>query len=242
MMADSSLIRIASHNIHGFTDKKEFLRSRCQSNPLLIQCLQEHWLPPPFKKRTGCNALRICDPFTDFEGFATSAMKKTEKTQIRRGRGFGGTGFIYPKSLSSNLKPLIKYNHDRVTVMELKCIDYDLIIVNVYMPFLDRSDLQNAISKFDEMIGFIDFLMSERMDAQFVILGDFNCNIYTPSHPFASSLNDFIRSHNMVCTFSQMESFHVDTTYTRTDSRSKSLLDYVFVSHGIKDHIKIIYQ
>ena len=85
--------------------------------------------------------------------------------------------------------------------MELKCIEYDLIIINVYMPFLDRSDLQNAISKFDEMIGFIEFIMSERIDAQFVILGDFNCNIYTPSHPFASSLNDFIHSHNMVCSF-----------------------------------------
>ena len=164
-------------------------------------------------------------------------MKKTEENEIRRGRGFGGTGFIYPKLLSNNIKPLIRFNHDRVTVMELKCTNFDLVLINVYMPFLDRSDLQGAISKFDEMIGFIDFIMSERAEAQFVILGDFNCNIYNPAHPFAASLNDFLTSHSLVSTFSRMTSFNIDSTYTRYDSRSKSLLDYIFVSQGIVDSV-----
>ena len=81
--------------------------------------------------------------------------------------------------------------------MELECNNYDLVIINVYMPFLDRSDLQCAVGKYDEMIGYIDFIMSERPDAQFVLLGDFNCNIYNSSHPFAASLNDFILSHTV---------------------------------------------
>ena len=221
MMADSSSIRIASHNIHGFADKKDFLHSRCQSNPLIIQCLQEHWLPPPFKKKAGCNALRSIH--TDFEGFATSAMKQAEENNIRRGRGFGGTGFIYPKSLSSNLKPLIKYNHERVSVMELKCSNFDIVLINVYMPFLDRSDIQGATSQFDEIIGYIDFIVNERSDAQFVILGDFNCNLYNSSHPFATSLYNFTSLHNLICTFSMMEFFQIDLAYTRYDSRSKSL-------------------
>ena len=236
-MAEAQSICISSHNVHGFSDKKEFLHSRCHSNPLLIQCLQEHWLPPPFKKKAGTNALRSVHP--DFEGFATSAMKKTEENTIRRGRGFGGTGFIYPKTLSTNIKPLIKFNHDRVTVMELKCSNFDLVIINVYMPFLDRSDLQSTVGKYDEMLGFLDFIITERSDAQFVILGDFNCNIYNPSHPFAPSLNDFLSSRDFICTFSQMQSFDSDSAYTRHDSRSKSLLDYVFVSQGISDLVTI---
>ena len=150
MMAGTTSISIASHNIHGFTDKKEFLYSRCETNPLLIQCIQEHWLPPPFKKKAGCNALQSVH--ANFEGFAISAMKLSEETKIRCGRGFGGTGFIYPKSLSSNMKPLVKFNHDQITVIELKCTEYDLIIINAYMPFLDRSDLHNSVAKFDEMI------------------------------------------------------------------------------------------
>ena len=173
----------------------------------------------------------------DFEGFANSAMKQTEENQIRRGRGFGGTGYIYPKALSNNIKPLIKYNHERVSVMELTCNDFDIVLINVYMPFLDRSDIPGATSQFDEIIGFIEFIISERSDAQFVLLGDFNCNLYNDSHPFASSLNNFTSSHNLICTFSMMESFQIGSTYTRYDSRSKSLLDYIFVSQGLREFI-----
>ena len=232
-MANTQSISICSHNIHGFADKKEFLNSRCQANPLLFQCIQEHWLPPPFKKRAGTNALRSVHP--DFEGFATSAMKNAEENGIRRGRGFGGTGFLYPKSFSNVIKPLIKFNNERVSVMELKCYNFDLVIINVYMPFLDRSDLQSAIGQYDETIGFIEYIISEKPESQFIILGDLNCNIFNPTHPFSASLNSFIHSHNLVCTFSQMESFDVDSTFTRHDSRSRSLLDYIFVSQGIKD-------
>lgn len=232
-MADTKTFSICSHNLHGFTDKKDFLHSRCQSNPHLIQCIQEHWVPPPFKKRAGSNSLRSVH--IDFEGFATSAMKQKEENEIRRGRGFGGTGFIFPKIISSIIKPLIEFNHDRATVMELTCKDYDLVIINVYMPFLDRSDLQCALGKYDEMIGFIDFIMSKKPNAKFIVLGDFNCNIYDPAHPFASSLNDLINSRNLTCSFSLMDLFNVNSIYTRHDSRSKSLLYYIFVSRDIID-------
>ena len=49
----------------------------------------------------------------DFEGFGVSAMKQAEQTQIRRGRGFGGTGFIFPKRFSHFLTPLVRFNNDR---------------------------------------------------------------------------------------------------------------------------------
>ena len=233
-MAATHSISICSHNVHGFADKKEYLNSRCQSNPLLIQCIQEHWLPPPFKKKAGTNALRSIH--AEFEGFATSAMKTTEEAGIRRGRGFGGTGFIYPKCLSNNIKPLIKFNHERVSVMEIKCDEYELVIINVYMPFLDRSDLQCAMTKYDEIIGFVDYIMSEKP-----VLGDFNCNIYNPVHPFAASLNDFITSRDLICSFSLMDSFNIDSSYTRYDSRSKSLLDYIFVSRDLTDCVSNVF-
>ena len=133
-MSDVQKLWLSTHNVRGFADQKEFLHSRCETQPSLIQCIQEHWLPPPYKKAAGTNALRSIHK--DFEGFATSAMKKTEEAKIRRGRGHGGTGFVYPKFLSGYIKPLIKFNHDRVTCMELKCNDFDLVIINVYMPFL----------------------------------------------------------------------------------------------------------
>ena len=117
----------------------------------------------------------------------------------------------------------------------MKCSDYAIIIINIYMPFLDRSDLQCAITKYDEVIGFVDFIMSENPEAKFVVLGDFNCNFYNPAHPFAASLTNFITSRDLICTFSLMDSFNVDSTYTRYDSRSKSILDFVFISRDLSN-------
>ena len=234
-MACNTKIRISSHNVRGFADSKDFLQSRCKSDANLIQCVQEHWLPPPFKKRAGTNAMRSVHP--DFEGFAVSAMKNAEQDGIRRGRGFGGTGFIFPKHLSRVLKPLVKFNHDRVSVMELIQSDSTLIIINVYMPYLNRSDLQNTISKYDEVIGYIEYVMGEFVNAHFVIVGDFNCNIYDPTHPFVPSLSDFLQSHCLYNTFSLMASFDASSSFTRSDSRSKSILDYVFVSEALLSRV-----
>ena len=234
-MTAPAFLTISSHNVRGFSNSREFIYSRCQSTPNLIQCIQEHWLPPPYKKKVGTNALRTVHP--DFESFATSAMKKAEENKIRRGRGFGGTGFLYPKNLSSNLNPLIKYTHERVSVMELICNEFPLIIINVYMPFLDRSDLPNVLNAYDETLGFIDYIMAENPDAEFVILGDFNCNLYDATHPFNASLSDFILTRGLINTFSLIESFDSNTSYTRYDARSKSLIDYVFVSQSIRQNV-----
>ena len=121
--------------------------------------------------------------------------------------------------------------------MQLNCIDCSLLIINVYMPYLNRSDLQNALDKYDEIIGFIDFIVGDNPEAQFIILGDFNCNLYDSSHPFTESLNSFITARGLVNAFSLMPSFDSSTTYTRYDSRSKSLLDYILVSPLISDKI-----
>ena len=224
-------IRISTHNIHGFASSKEFIHSRCDTDSNLIQCVQEHWLSPPYKKRAGTNALRIIHP--DFEGYGVSAMKQSEQNQIRRGRGFGETGFIYPKSFSHVIKPLSKYNHDRVSVMELNCSQYCIIIINIYMPFLNRSDVQGSLNEFDAVIGYVEYVMSQFVDAQFVILGDFNCNVYDRTHPFTASFTDFLESHDLKNTFSLMNNFSTISSYTRYDTRSRSLLDYIFVSNGL---------
>ena len=234
-MMDASSISISSHNVQGLVNQKEFIHSQCSLNPLLIQCIQEHWLPPPYKKKPGTNSLRSIH--TDFESYATSAMKKAEENSVRRGRGFGGTGFIYPKSMCNSIRPMPKYAHERVTVMELQCLDFKLIIINAYLPYLNRSDLQNAVANYDEIIGFIDFIISDNPEAHFIVLGDFNCNIYDLSHPFTESLNSFVTSRGLVNAYSLMSSFQAGSTYTRYDSRSTSLLDYIFMSPFICDRV-----
>ena len=134
---------------------------------------------------------------------------------------------------SCQIKPLIKYNHERVSVIQLICSDYNLVIINVYMPYLDRSNLQSASDHYDEILGYLDYIIGDIQDAHFIVLGDFNCNLYDSTHPFAASLNNFVTSRHLCCTYTLMESFDSNSTFTRRDSRSKSLLDYVFVSQSI---------
>ena len=232
---DSTPIRLSSHNIRGLSNSKEFLHSRCQENSNLIQCVQEHWLPPPYKKTAGTDRLRTIHPA--YEGFGISAMKKAVEGGVRRGRGFGGTGFIFPKKLSNLLKPLVQFNHERVSVMELNCDSMEVIIINVYMPFLNRSNVPNAVSEYDEILGYVDYIMGERANAQFIILGDFNCNYFDSAHPFSASLNDFKNSRDLLCTFSLMDSFQPGHSYTRYDARSRSLLDYIFISSQLRENV-----
>ena len=88
-------ITISTHNVNGYSRSKEFIRSLCDENKNSIRAIQEHWLQPPYKKQQGVNQLRVLHP--EFDGFGTSAMKKSVGSQIIKGRPFGGTGFVYNK-------------------------------------------------------------------------------------------------------------------------------------------------
>ena len=74
--AQQKTITISTHNVNGYSRNKEFLRSMCADKSDAIRAIQEHWLAPPYKKQSGVNQLRCLHP--DFDGFGTSAMKKTK--------------------------------------------------------------------------------------------------------------------------------------------------------------------
>ena len=160
-MAGKRSITISSHNLHGYNKSKAFLYSRCEEETYLIQGVQEHWLPPPFKRQAGTNKLRTLHP--RYESFATSAMKHKTENEIRRGRGFGGTGFIYPKELTNVLKPIVRFNHARISVMQLDCTESNIIIINAYMPFLDNSRLPNLVYEYSELLGYIDYIINDAL-------------------------------------------------------------------------------
>ena len=107
---DSSKINISTHNVNGYSRSKDFIRSLCDERKNSIRAIQEHWLQPSYKKQKGVNQLQVLHP--EFDGFGTSAMKKSTSSQILKGRPFGGTGFIFNKRYAKCLKPLLDYEHD----------------------------------------------------------------------------------------------------------------------------------
>jgi hypothetical protein len=113
----TDVVRVSSHNINGFARNKSFLKQLCDSVPNSIRAIQEHWLRPAYKKQYGVNQLRAVHQ--DFDGFGTSAMKTQMQNGIKLGRPFGGTGFVYSKKYSDCMRPLVHYQHERITVVEL---------------------------------------------------------------------------------------------------------------------------
>ena len=121
-------LSISTHNLNGFSRNKEFLQNRCRNEPDTIQCMQEHWLKPPFKRVKGVNELRHVHD--DFEGFGTSAMKDSIGKRVLKGRPYGGTGFLWNKKLAKCLHPRVDLKHERVTVLQINDKRFNLLCIN----------------------------------------------------------------------------------------------------------------
>ena len=132
-------LNILSHNVNGFNRNKQFVDDICSSYSPVIYGLQEHWLRPPCKKFPGVNILKTINP--ELDGWGTSAMKKSMQTKILNGRPFGGTGFVWSKSISTVLKPRTEYSNDRVTVIEINTSIGSILVINCYMPFYNVNDI-----------------------------------------------------------------------------------------------------
>ena len=149
--AAPTTITLSTQNINGFKGSKDFLHSLCDKYPDSIRGIQEHWLSPAYKNIQGVNQLRALHP--DFDGYGSSAMKKVHEQGIRVGRPYGRTGFLYNKKFSHCLRPLIEYESDRITVMELTEGEGNILIINVYFPYYDVSKLEQQMLLYRETVG-----------------------------------------------------------------------------------------
>ena len=159
MEGDKTTFTISSHNVNGFNRSREFLFGLCESCPISIRAIQEHWLAPPYKKIQGVNRLRSLHP--SFDGFGNSAMEKEVNSKIRSGRPYGGTGFLYSKQYSNSIKPLVTYKHERVSAMKLCCNDMEIVLVNAYLPFFNTRDLQSHRVLYADTLAYIETIFND---------------------------------------------------------------------------------
>ena len=225
-------VTFSSHNLNGFNRNRSFLNSRCVNEPDTIQCLQEHWLKPPFKRVKGVNELRFVHD--EFEGFGTSAMKDSINNRILKGRPYGGTGFLWNKKFSNCIKPRLDIKHERVTALEINDKRFNILCINAYLPFFDTSRINEQVSIYNDTIGFIEQIMTSHPNFKFILLGDFNCNLYNVNHPYTQIVLDLLSRKKLFCSFDLRADFQPDSFYTRTSTgvngENKSLLDYILIS------------
>ena len=198
--------------------------------------MQEHWLRPPFKQHPGVNKLKSLHP--DLDGWGVSGMKEKMQTKILHGRPFGGTGFIWTKTLAA--KPRCEYRHERVSVIEIATNIGVVLIINCYMPFFNSSDITSQINKYNDALGFVKHVMNDNPFAKFIFMGDMNCNIYTNNNAFSPFLTDFLSSHDLICSYDLSNDFDAQRSYTRFNDtiNSYSLLDYVFISRSLSTYVE----
>ena len=230
-------VTFSTHNLNGFTRNKNYLQTRCSNEPDTIQCVQEHWLKPPFKRTKGVNELRFVH--NDFEGYGTSAMKIPVGDKILKGRPYGGTGFIWNKKFAKCMKPRLDLKHERVTVLEIADSRFNILCINAYFPYLDTSRINEQLNLYRDVVGFVEQVIESHPNYEFILLGDFNCNLYDDSHPFFPIVNDLMSRRNLFCCFDARPDFDHATFYTRSSHarnvESRSLLDFILVSKDLKN-------
>ena len=233
----ASKITISSHNVAGFKRSKSFLHTLCDEFPNSIRAIQEHWLSPPYKKQQGVNQLRCLH--SDFDGYGSSGMSQEVESKVRVGKPFGGTGFIYNKKYSGCIKPLVKYQHKRVTAIKLTQADGEIILINAYLPFYDTSNLQSQTLKFHDTVAFIDNIMADNPTARFILLTDMNCNIYDRRHVYSKILLDLMLKWDLFSAFDLMPGFDPSVNYTHFDLKTNSftLIDGVLLSEPLRDKV-----
>ena len=230
-MANKVSIRLSTHNINGF--KEDYLNSRCDANTNSILCIQEHWLRPTYKKVKGINQLRTIHSL--FDGYGVSAMKRTHTDKVRYGRGYGGTGFVFNKHFTPFLRPLIRYENDRMTVMEIKDVNGPILLINVYCPFRQTGDEHRV--QYLEMLGLIENVLESNPSARFIVVGDFNYNIFDYRQQMSIAINELLSKYDLICTHDLDPSFSTDNSFTRSCEKNGSytLLDYIFISRSLRD-------
>ena len=191
-------LQLFTHNVNGFDTKSKFVSDLCSALPMCVYGLQERWLTPPYKKFPGVNKLKSVH--ANLDGWGTSAMKEKMCSEVRTGRPFGGTGFIWSKSLSESIKPRPEYCHDRVTVVEITANVGSILIINVYMPYYNVNDIVNQTSLYQDTLAFIEMVINDNSNSKIILMGDMNCDIFARnSNSFSLSLNDFIKETESSC-------------------------------------------
>ena len=237
----ASRITISSQNINGFARNESYIKGLCEKFPNSIRGFQEHWLKPPYKKHAGVNKLRHVHD--SFDGWGTSAMRHQMEKEVRLGRPFGGTGFLWNKSLSMAIKPRIEYKHERVSVLELNGTNEKILIVNAYMPYYNPSQIDEQVTLYTDTLGFIDSVMEMNRDCNFIFMSDLNCNINDDNHPFSVLIRDFMLKRNLISSYDLINNFDCNTSWTRKGKGRNgvehfSLIDFILISRSISSKVE----
>ena len=233
MDTEKTTFRLRSHNINGFSNSKEFLYNECNTETFDILAIQEHWLKPSFRKHLGTNSLKSLHP--KYDSYATSGMASQLNKRVLKGRPFGGTGFLFHKSLSKCIRARTDLQHERVSVIELSTMNEKILLFCAYMPYFKSDNNDEQIIEYRNTVAFIESVMEKNPDYKYILFMDLNCNLFINSHPYSSLINAMMGNFDLVPNYSFIHDFDEKSDYTRCDIKRNSytLIDGILMSRSL---------
>ena len=106
--------------------------------------------------------------------------------------------------------------------MQLDTKSFNIILINVYLPFYNTRDLDSYTSMYRETMGFVDHIMNDNVGCQFIILADLNCNIYDNRHPYTQIVRSVMENYDLFPCFDLIPNFDHNSEFTRFDTKTNS--------------------
>ena len=226
-------LKLRTHNLNGFKNSKEFLLEECINNSFSVLAMQEHWLKPTYRKNMGTNSLKVLHP--KFDAYATSGMASHIDQRVLKGRPYGGTGFLFHKSLSKCIRASVNEKHDRISVMELSTATDNILLISAYMPYYNTDNNAEQLLEYRSTLAYIENLMECNPLHKFILFMDLNCNVYKSTHPYSSLINAMIGRYDLRSSFDFLPDFDPNLEYTRFDVKRNSytLIDGILISKSL---------
>ena len=189
--------------------------------------LQETWLHN-FEHKNFSKFLPKC------QYYAVSAMDEADVQRV--GRPYGGVAILWNKAMKLSFIP-ISTTSKRLCAINVKCNEYNLIIVNVYMPTDDDTD--DSFNIYGDVLSEISSLINIYDDCDFLIGGDFNIDKKRTTSRNLALFNDFILFEDLHCA-----SFDISNdNFTREGGLGeKSFLDHFVVRKNASYKVFINYD
>lgn len=209
---------IISYNLHGFNQGSPLLCSLCEGNDRPIMLLvQEHWLTP-------ANMHKIINFNDRYTCFGISAMERSVRRSIIRGRPFGGVATLINNELCSKIT--FVECRDRFVVL---IID-NCIYINVYLPSAaSDSEIDLLTSVLVELEDVVTTASGQLVGSfHFIVGGDFNLDFDSHSRS-AVIVSDLLRKWSLLPCHKIIKG-NLAYSYCHETLQHYSLIDYFWIS------------
>ena len=220
-------LKITYFNCKGFKFRNyDYLKHLFNSCEILL--LQETWLYE-FENREFIKVLPEC------QYYAVSPMDNSNIGQM--GRPFGGCAILYHRNLACSFNPIVTAS-PRLCAVTIKSETYNLLLITVYMPCDDNSDLNFTV--YGEILYEISNLINLYVGYDIIIGGDINVDFNRDNSVNLSILKQFIADEKLLCPTLPL----ADNNWTFENSMGhRSFIDNFIVSSNIFNcDISVLYD